>query len=130
MHELALIKKIIDNVEAAAKKASIGNVKIVRMRIGKMAGLEPDQLSFLYETYEKADCLKESKLEIEEIPVELECPECKHPFMDDRFNDYAFAHSVSHAPLVYSPPPCPKCGADGPIMIRGRELDLVNLDGE
>ena len=76
MHEVALIQKIVENAEAAAKNAGIKNVSTLRMRIGKMSGLEPGQLEFLFQTYEKDAGLKETRLEVEEIPVELECPEC------------------------------------------------------
>ena len=130
MHELALIQKIIENCEAAAEKANLKTVRTVRMRIGRMAGFEPDQLQFLFETYEKSPSFADTKLEVEEVPVELECPECKHLFSDDRFNDHDFAHTVSHAPLAYEPPECPKCKANGPDLVRGKELDLVDLEGE
>lgn len=130
MHELSLIKKIIDNVDAAAKKNNIAKVKTVRMRIGKMAGFEPEQLQFLFKTYEKSPALTDAELVVEEIPVELECPECKHLFIDEQFSDYEFAHTVSHAPMAYTPPSCPKCCANGPDIVRGRELDLVDLEGE
>lgn len=130
MHELSLIKKIIENVEAAAKKANIKNVKTVRMRIGVMAGFNPEQLNFLFKTYEKSASLSETVLEVEDIPVELECPECRHLFVDEQFNDPEFAHAVSHAPLSYAPPSCPKCGANGPQIVHGQELDLVDLEGD
>lgn len=130
MHELSLIKRIIDNVEAAAQKANLKMVKSVRMRIGKMAGFEPEQLQFLFKTYEKSPGFKDTILEVEEIPVELECPECKHTFIDAQFDNHEFAHTVSHAPMAYTPPSCPKCGANGPKIIKGRELDLVDMEGE
>lgn len=131
MHELALIKKIVENAEHTAKTAGIKNVSILRMRIGKMTGFKPDQLNFLFETYEKKERLKNTKLEVEDVSVALECSECKHTFIDKRFDDNDFAHSISHVPLAYEAPSCPKCGANnGQEIIRGRELDLVDLEGE
>jgi len=130
MHELSIIKKIIENAESVAKKEGIKKVSLIRMRIGKMAGFEPEQLNFLFETYEKDACLNDTRLEIKEIPVELECPECRYVFTDGRFDDHDFAHTISHAPLAYAPPSCPKCGADGSIIIHGRELELIDMEGE
>jgi len=130
MHELALVKKIIESAEKAAKANNIKKVSVLRMRIGKMAGFAPDQLTFLFDTYEKDPCLDGTKLEVEEVEVELECPECKHAFIDKRFNDHDFAHTVSHAPIAYEAPSCPKCNANGPCIIHGKELDMINLDGE
>lgn len=130
MHELVLIKKIVENAEAAAKKANINTVVTLNMRVGRMAGFEPEQLQFLFKTYEKSSSFSDTKLKVEEIPVELECTECRHVFIDERFDDFDFAHSVSHAPLAYTAPPCPKCGSNCPIIIRGRELELIDLEGE
>lgn len=130
MHELALIQKIVENAGATAKKANLKKVFVIRMRVGKMSGLGTEHLNFLFDTYEKDPSLENSRLEIEEIPVELECTECKHKFIDERFDDHDFAHSVSHAPRAYLPPPCPKCRSEGPGLIRGRELELIDLEGE
>lgn len=130
MHELGLITKIIDNARNAAIKADINSVSVVRMKIGKMAGFEPEQLNFLFTTYEKDNRLKNAKLEIEEVPVKLRCTGCQHTFIDERFNDHAYAHAISHTPYAYVPPPCPKCHAINPEMINGKELYIVDLEGE
>lgn len=130
MHELSLVKKIIENAESAAKKAGFKNVHLLRIRIGKMSGFEPEQLNFLFGTYEKDACFSGTRIEVEEIPVELECPECRHVFIDVRFDDHDFAHTVSHAPIAYTPPICPKCGTDWPEIIRGRELQIVEMEGD
>lgn len=127
MHELLTIKKIVESAEKAAKEANIGRVSTLRLRIGKMAGIDPSQFDFLFKTYEKPSSLKEATLEIEELPVELECQKCKETYIDERFDNRDFAHSISHAPLMYEAPACPKCKAGGPEIISGQELDLVHL---
>lgn len=130
MHEFPIVKKIVESAAEAAKKSNINNVKILRLRIGKMSGFEPGQLKFLFNTFEKDDSLKETKLDVEEIPVELECPECKNMYIDERFDDHEYAHTISHAPAAYEAPPCPKCGTNSPEIIHGRELDLTGLEGK
>jgi hydrogenase nickel incorporation protein HypA/HybF len=130
MHELSIVKKIIETAADAAKKAKIKSVNVIRIKVGKMVGLEAEQLTILFDTFEKNDSFTETKLEIEEIPVELKCLKCGHFFTDERFNNHNFAHSTSHAPVAYESPPCPKCTADKAEIIRGQELDLIDLEGE
>lgn len=130
MHELGMIQKIVDNAAAAATKAGLKNVKLLRMRIGKMAGFEPDQLQFLFDTYEKPVLLSSTKLEIEEIPVQLLCKKCGHKYIDHKFDDAVYAHEVSHTPYAYRPPQCPQCGSNEIEITHGKELELVDLEGE
>lgn len=127
MHELLTIKKIVESAAKAAKEAKIDSVSTLKLRIGKMAGIDPSQLEFLFKTYAKPCSLKETTLEIEELSVDLECQKCKETYTDERFDNHDFAHSISHAPLMYEAPPCPKCKAVSPQIISGQELDLVHL---
>lgn len=52
-----------------------------------------------------------------------------HEFHDGRFDDHDFAHDLAHAPLTYLPAPCPKCQSTDSDIIKGRELELIGLEG-
>lgn len=117
MHELAMVEKIIKIIEIEAQKNNISKVSIARLRVGKMAALQKDYLMF-----------KDIKFEIDEVPVEIECKSCGEHFIDARFDNANFAHSISHAPLLYIPTPCPNCGEEGGVVIAGNELDLVSIE--
>lgn len=130
MHELALAQQLLDMIEENAKKHSLSSVKRARLRIGKMAAFKPDNIKFCFDSYRKDDLLKDIKLEIEAVPVELECKRCRHRWLDTRFDDPTFAHEIAHHPVQYQPPPCPKCGSTGAKLTGGNEMHLVEIEGE
>lgn len=130
MHELAIVQKIVNAANKAAEDNGIKSVKVLRLRLGQMAAAHPEQLNFGFATYAKGSRLENARLEIEEVAVVLKCQKCGHEFHDKRFDDHDFAHSVAHAPLAYMPEACPKCGSEGSDIIRGKEMELIDLEGD
>ncbi len=130
MHELSICQKIIETIENEAVKNGMSKVRSAILRVGKMAAFQKDQLGFCLSTYEKSEMLAGMTFEIEEVPVELECNACHQRYVDARFDDDEFAHSIAHAPGLFIPPPCPVCTSDDVAMIAGDELTLVSIDGE
>lgn len=129
MHELSIAQRIIEVIEAEAQKCGISKVRRARLKIGKMSAFQKEQLEFCLSTYEKSEALKDMRFSIEEVPVCLMCGSCRLEYIDDRFDDSEFAHDVAHAPALYLPPPCPSCNGEAKI-IKGNELELVNIEGE
>lgn len=129
MHELAIAQRIIGVIEDEAAKNCITRVTSARLRIGRMAAFQKEQLEFCLASYEKAGTLEGMAFEVEEVPVELVCAACGKRFVDNRFDDEAFAHEVAHAPALYAPPPCPACGAAETEIIAGREMELASIEG-
>jgi len=130
MHELALAQKIIETIEAEAEKNGMSKVYSAKLKIGKMAAFQKEQLEFCLKTYEKDGILEDMKFEIEEVPVELTCNACHQKFVDARFDDDEFAHEIAHAPALYIPPPCPVCTSEDIEMTSGNEMMLVSIEGE
>lgn len=130
MHELAIAQQLIEIIEENAKKHSLSSVKLARLRIGKMSAFNPENIKFCFNSYEKNELLKDIKLEIEEAPVELECQNCGHKWLDTRFDDLDFAHDIAHNPIQYQPPSCHKCNTQGPKITSGNQMQLVDLEGE
>lgn len=129
MHELAIVQKIVNAANTAAEKNNIKRVKVLRLRLGQMAAAHPEQLQFGFETYAKGSRLEGAEFEIEEVRVELECNKCHVLFNDPRFDDDDFAHTIAHAPLAYLPPMCPN-GHEGAKIVKGQEMELIDLEGE
>ncbi|PIR17908.1 MAG: hypothetical protein COV46_02195 [Deltaproteobacteria bacterium CG11_big_fil_rev_8_21_14_0_20_49_13] len=130
MHELTIIRKVVVAADRAAEANNIAHVKVLRLRMGQMAAVYPDQISFGFLTYAKGTRLEKAKLEIEKVKVLLECYQCLTLFGDERFEDHGFAHAIAHAPLTYLPPKCPKCSSERIGIKNGREMELVDLAGE
>ena len=109
---------------------SISKVRAVKLKIGKMAAFETEQLEFALASSEKNEALEGIKFHIDEVPVEIECKDCGKRYIDDRFNDMNFAHQIAHAPALYTPPKCPCCKSEDVTIIAGREMELTSIEGE
>ena len=129
MHELEMIDKVLRTIEDEAKKQGFTRINDAHLQIGKMNGLEKSYFLDAISS-KKEGPLKSSKLNLEEMPVELECTHCKHKYIDKRFDDHHFAHTTSHAPYLYMPPSCPLCHKDGAKIVSGTQMKLVSIDGE
>jgi hydrogenase nickel incorporation protein HypA/HybF len=130
MHELSIAQKIIETIEAEAVKNGMAKVRLAKLKIGKMAAFQKEQLEFCLSTYEKNPALEGMTFEITEIPVELSCNTCKMHYIDARFDDEEFAHDIAHAPALYLPPPCPTCASENVSIVAGREMELTSIEGE
>ncbi len=130
MHELSIAQKIIETIEEEANKSGLERVISAKLKIGRMAAFQKEQLEFCLVTYEKTDMLEDMRFEIEEVPVGLKCKACGQEYLDARFDDAEFAHDIAHAPALYIPPPCPSCSSDDVTMVSGNEMTLVSIEGE
>lgn len=130
MHELAIIKDIIDVIQREASLHGIKRVHKARLKIGRLAAIQPEQLKACLAAYDPDNLLQGLKLEVEEEPVELECRRCGSIFGDARFEDIEFAHCIAHAPMTYLPSACPKCESDDARLVLGNGIHLVEIDGE
>jgi len=76
MHELSIayeINSIIDQYVKAEQKKFI---KSVRIKIGKLQNILPDSLIFCFETISASGNSPGPKLEIEQVPITVECNKC------------------------------------------------------
>jgi hydrogenase nickel incorporation protein HypA/HybF len=113
MHELSIANSILEAVLKERERLNGARVTRVGLRIGALAGVDPDALSFGFEVLVKGTGLEPLPLSIEWTPRRHECPHCKHVFTVD---DYQFN--------------CPACGAAETRCIGGDELELTYLEVE
>ncbi|MFH0800181.1 MAG: hydrogenase maturation nickel metallochaperone HypA [Pseudomonadota bacterium] len=130
MHELSIAQTIIETVAEKAVENGFTKVASAKLRIGKMAAFQREQLEFCLSSYEKAPALEGMSFDIEEVPVELACAPCGKRFADSRFDDCEFAHHIAHAPALYLPPDCPACSSGDVSVVAGREMELSSIEGE
>ena len=129
MHQLDIVEKIINLIADRATQRGFNHVKEATVFVGKMNGLETAQFTSLLATRAEGS-LANTKLVINEVPVELFCNHCGNLYRDLRFDDRGFAHMTSHAPKCYLPPPCPECGKENIRIVAGQEMRLVSIEGE
>lgn len=112
MHELSIA---ISLVEAACEQAErLGGVRVqaLHLRLGPLSGVVRQALEFSYELAAEGTAIAGARLEIEEVPVAVLCPECR---------ERRELPGPQHLR-------CPVCGAATPEVVAGRELELFALE--
>ena len=113
MHELSLAQSIIQVVEDEIKDRNIKAVKAVRLKIGRLAGVQVESLEFCFEISAENTLLENAKLEITEVPVNCICKDCEKNFKPKTF--------------IFV---CPHCKSHNFEIIQGREMDIENIEIE
>src|SRR5208337_4427711 len=111
MHELSIANAILDAVREERARLNAVRVIKVGVRIGELAGVDPEALSFGFEVLVKDTDLAPLALAIESTSRRHECPHCKCVFT-----------------VVEYQVDCPACGSKETRCIGGDELELAYLE--
>lgn len=77
MHELSITQNILDQALAEAKKHKAKKIKKIKLQIGEATAIVPDCVQFYFNEIKKNTIAQNSILDIQVIPVKLQCPQCK-----------------------------------------------------
>jgi len=113
MHELSIAQSVLEAVRAEADRRPGTRLCKVGLRVGELAGLDPEALRFGFEILVRETEFKSLQLEIEHCPRRQRCPQCGNEFA---------AHEYEWA--------CPACGALRTVCIGGDELEIAYLEIE
>ncbi len=113
MHEMSIIKSVLEAVSAEMEGRGLERLKKVRLRIGELTAVEPETLKFCFEAAIKSTPMEGASLEIEEVPLTGRCAGCGAEF---RFTGF---ESV-----------CPECRGTAVTRLTGTELDLVSMEAD
>jgi hydrogenase nickel incorporation protein HypA/HybF len=113
MHEMAIANSVLDAVRAEARRFPAGHIAKVGVRVGELAGVDPDAMSFCFEALVRDTDLEPLVLAIEFCPRQYRCRDCGRSF-----------------PSGEDGPACPDCGAGESLLIAGEELELAYLEVE
>ena len=111
MHEFAIARSVLDAVRAEAKLRPGMRVLKIGVRIGDLAGLDPDALSFCFEALTKGTDFGSVALEIERKPRRQRCLRC--------FKEFVVLNYETS---------CPECGEGSTVFLSGDELELAYLE--
>jgi len=112
MHELSIAHSLVNTAEEALVGTNVTTVEVVYLRLGALSGVVKDALLFGYDIATENTRLAGSRLEIEEVPVVVYCPQCDAE------------HTLDHIQLFQ----CPTCGTPTGDIRQGREIELVSLE--
>jgi hydrogenase nickel incorporation protein HypA/HybF len=113
MHEVSLIESVIALVERERAKQVFARVNVIRLQVGALGHAEPEALRFCFDAVASGTIAEGSRLEIELIPGEGWCADCRHA-----------------VPLVERFGVCPVCAGAGVRMTSGDVLRLAEMEVE
>ena len=113
MHEMGIANSVLESVRTEAERFPGKHICKVGVRIGELAGVDPDAMRFCFEALVQGTELEPLALEIEYCPRRYQCRACTH--------SYAAAREDSA---------CPECGMRESQFLGGDELELAYLEVE
>lgn len=113
MHELGIASSILDSVVKEAERRPGTRILKVGLRIGELATVDVDALTFGWEALTKDTEWDGLGLTIEHVPRRQRCTICAHEFDAPEFMTA-----------------CPKCHDMLTVTIAGDELDIAYLEVE
>ena len=113
MHELSIASAVLDAVRQEADRRPGARVTKIGLRVGDMAGVDRDALSFSFEALVHGTEFEKVALIFESCPVRYHCRACNETFV---VSDYDIC--------------CPRCHRPNTDCVGGTELDLVYLEME
>ena len=111
MHELSLVKSVIDVLSGHAKENGWPRVTKVTIKIGKMRQVIPDVMKFSFSVASEGTLLEGAELEIIELPLSFTCRKCGFVWNEQVFS-------------------CPECGSNDAEIMHGMELDIDSVEVE
>lgn len=109
MHELSLADALFDQIDAALAPHPGAVVRLVRLQVGALAGLEPELFVHAFEDLQVPRGHPKAELQLTFIPAVWSCPTC----------------AVALAPDV--PLACPACGIPARLT-QGGDLILERIE--
>lgn len=109
MHELSLLRGVVDAVETAATGRT---VEAVGLKVGARSGVEVDCLENAWPLAIAGSCCEQARLDITAVPATVWCPTCDAEVAIDEY----FALT------------CPKCETPTGDLRGGGEFEVMWVD--
>ena len=79
MHEYSLVEALISRVEAEARRRQALGVHGLSVRIGELAGVDPELFQTAYDTFRAGTLCAAAPLTLRFVPASWSCPRCALP---------------------------------------------------
>lgn len=110
MHELSVARAVVAEVTAALAAHDEPVVEVVRLRVGRLAGIDPRALDYGFEFARAGTICEEAALVVEPVGVTVMCGPCGV----ERETDGAHVR-------------CPVCDTPSADIRAGRELTILDV---
>jgi hydrogenase nickel incorporation protein HypA/HybF len=111
MHEYSIVHALLEQVQAEARKHGAVAVRRIGIRIGALAGVEPDLLAAAYALFRERTICADAPLDIERAEACWSCPRC--------------AAAIAAGAILR----CPACGVPARLA-GGDEIMLERIEME
>ncbi|GKQ41476.1 hydrogenase maturation nickel metallochaperone HypA [Streptomyces sp. A012304] len=112
MHELSIATAIIERADELARSDGTDAVSAVTVRVGELAGVVPDALTFAFEVARDGTALASARLVVEQVTARAYCGPCAEEF------------PVGMPPFFW----CPRCDRPSTELRSGRELEITAIE--
>jgi len=110
LHELGVVIKVVETVEAFAHKNGVTQIDTLVLQIGALSSVIPQYVEKCYPMAIKDTMLSETKLKIEILPANARCKACEKVFNVLKYKSV-----------------CPGCKGESLEMISGNEFLIKEI---
>ena len=114
MHELSVTHDIIAIVLKYAETNDVTSIKKISLEIGELSDLQSEWLQWYFDMTAKDTVAEGAILEIERVPVRMECDSCGTIFLPD-------LHTANKVL-------CEGCGSTDIRMVSGTEYTVKSME--
>ena len=110
MHEIGVLIEIVKSVERFANDNDVEKIETLVLQIGELSSMIPKYMKSLYPVAIEGTILEGSVLDIEILPANGLCKDCKKVF-----------HLTENKGI------CPKCGSKNVELLGGKEFFIKEI---
>ncbi len=111
MHEVSLVESIVAALEKMMEEEKWRKIEEVRLRVGVLRQVNPEILSFAFETVTKGTPLEGARLIVTDVPLKYRCRKCGQMWGEENGL-------------------CTACGSADRETLAGMELEIESLEVE
>lgn len=120
MHDFSISRQIAGHVVKKANEERASRVVEIRIRIGGLTHLNPEQLKFWLKEFFRETVAREAKIKIEKAPIIIQCESCGYE------GEVEAAEKFNHFPL-FTCIHCPRCQSTEIKIKTGKECLLERM---
>ncbi len=110
MHEIGVLFEVVKSVERFARENEVKKIQSLVLQIGELSSMIPKYMRSLYPAATEGSILEGSTLEIELLPANAMCHDCKKVFR-----------------LLEHQGECPSCNTKNFEVISGKEFYIKEI---
>ncbi len=77
MHEYSLVESLVSRVEQEARKRGALKIHALSVRVGELAGVDPELFQTAYDTFRAGSMCADAPLTLKRVAATWSCPTCK-----------------------------------------------------